>query len=215
MSFTPSPNQVLYLWSLLAAGGEGYAKDMPFQPDAKQRKALVATGFVSEEKRTRGAIHNAVTEEGWTWMAEHMDAALPLRSTRGVQVLQRLLARIEGFLRVRELSLAELLVPPPMEETSAVELASPADLEARIRAVHRRYAGRSWGNSDYVRLADLRQELEDVPQETLDQALICLEAEGKLALYPLENPRDIRPEDREAALKIGDVGRRDLFRIKE
>lgn len=215
MSFRPNPSQVLYLWSLLAAGGEGFAKDMPFQPEAKQRKALVGAGFLEEEKRTRGAIYNTVTDTGWSWVAANMDADLPTRSTRGVQVLKRLLGRIGAFLSARELSLAELLALQPERDGEGGRRAEPDDLESRIRDVHRRYAGRSWGSSDYVRLADLRRELPDVPREVLDQALFRLEEEGSIALYPLENPRDIGAEDRAASLVIGSVGRRDLFRVKE
>ena len=51
-----------------------------------------------------------------------------------------------------------------------------------------------------VRLADLRAHLADVPRPDLDSVLQELERSQAAALYPLDDPREIRPEDEEAAL---------------
>jgi hypothetical protein len=51
-----------------------------------------------------------------------------------------------------------------------------------------------------VRLSELRRELSTLPRSTVDEGLLQMEAARQLVLYPLDNPLDIKPEDREAAL---------------
>lgn len=52
-----------------------------------------------------------------------------------------------------------------------------------------------------VRLADLRENL-DVVREELDRALLKMQVDGKLVLFRLDNPMDIKPRDVEAAIHI-------------
>lgn len=52
-----------------------------------------------------------------------------------------------------------------------------------------------------VRLADLRAALPDIPRDRLDAALLAMATRGGVALYPLENPVEIQPRDREAVLR--------------
>jgi N12 class adenine-specific DNA methylase len=55
-----------------------------------------------------------------------------------------------------------------------------------------------------VRLSQLRAEIGDsVPRQKLDDTLQEMERNGELALYPLENPLEIKQADREAVLRTG------------
>lgn len=51
-----------------------------------------------------------------------------------------------------------------------------------------------------IRLADLRSKLPDVPRQELDRALRDLEQTEAAAIMPLDDPREIRPDDEDAAL---------------
>lgn len=219
MSFEPNPSQVLYLWSLLTAGGEGFVKDQPFQPSAPDRKALVKSGWIEEEKRPdpvtrRNANYNIVSDAGWAWMGEHLTAPLPIRSTRGIQIMQALIARLDTFLTARQLSLAELLSPGLLADSasSAPEPSAP-ELEERIRNACYELGQQRW--EVRVRLADLRNRLLDVDRPTLDRELFRLQRERRLVLYPLDDPREITRADEEAAIDIGGVGKRHIVYAKE
>jgi hypothetical protein len=52
-----------------------------------------------------------------------------------------------------------------------------------------------------VRLADLRRELAALPRPALDGALLDLATSGEASLYRLDNPAEIRPDDRDAVLR--------------
>jgi N12 class adenine-specific DNA methylase len=55
-----------------------------------------------------------------------------------------------------------------------------------------------------VRLSQLRAEIGDsVPRQKLDDTLQEMERNGELALYPLENPLEIKQADRDAVLRTG------------
>jgi hypothetical protein len=62
-----------------------------------------------------------------------------------------------------------------------------------------------------VRLAQLRQRLAAIPRPRLDALLLQLQTEGKLVLYPLDNPQEISPEDRQAALEVAGFERHIVY----
>ncbi len=213
MSFQPSPSQVLYLWSLLASGGEGFVNQQPYELNkASDRKALVNAGFISEEKRkspTSGRLsnYNTLCDAGWAWMDAHLTATLPTRSTRGVQVMQQLIARMADFLAAKELSLAEFICPAEAQQTDQ------PDLIQRIRTACYQLGQGQWNTR--VRLADLRQQLADVDRDTLDQTLLRLQQQRQLLLYPQDDPQQITAVDQAAAITIGGVGQRHLVYMQE
>ncbi|MDX1605012.1 MAG: hypothetical protein R3202_02400 [Candidatus Competibacterales bacterium] len=211
MTAEPSPQQVLYLWSLLVAGGEGFVKDQPYQPDARERRALLRSGLIEEEKRhhprTRRPVNfNTVTDAGWAWIAAHMEAPLPPPSKGERQVLQALLAQLGAFLQARDLPLAEFLAP------GSADPGPQADLEQRLLEACLELGD---GRRDVrVRLADLRERLADVERATLDRELFRLQRERRLVLYPLDDPLEITRADQAAAIDIGGVGKRHILYLR-
>lgn len=77
----------------------------------------------------------------------------------------------------------------------------------RIRAA---YADLSATHGDWVRLADLRDSLADVPRADLDRALKALHRESDVRLEPEPHRHRIGPADRDAALTIGGEERHKL-----
>ena len=94
--------------------------------------------------------------------------------------------------------------PPP---------SSPAETETLKRRV---YAAcrQLVGDGIYgvrIRLADLRSQLRDVPRFELDRTLKDLELAETAALYPLDDPREIRAEDEDAALSTSTGAKRHIL----
>jgi len=197
MSPQPSPIQVLFLWSLLARGGEAWLSDLkPRLEPASRRKQLAQAGLTEEESRrhpTSGRPQKLIrlTDAGWAWAQANLDAEVSTRSTAGAAILRSFLSRLKPYLERNEIPLVEVLCP---------EVATP-QLADRIRNAYLEHAGGRWNTR--VRLHRLRSNLADVPRETLDRALLELERSGRLVLYPLEDPREIETRDEQAAIEIG------------
>ena len=193
MTFEPDPLQVLFLWGLLAQEGEDWKSDI--KPDLKTKYTpLVRAGFIEEESRRNPSTGKPkkwirLSDEGWAWAQDHLDAEVSQTKT-AAPILQGLLARLKRYLKRHDIPLAEVLGPAP----------EAAGLPQRIRDAYLRTSGGQWNIR--VRLADLRAALSDVPRATLDDTLLSLGREQRLALYPLDNPREISDADRSAAINV-------------
>jgi hypothetical protein len=134
-----------------------------------------------------------LTDRGWAWLSDHFEAELPPRAN-AAETLRRLLGKIKDYLEIKQLSLAEFL--HPSRDGGA---GRPPEIGRQIETAYYRLSG---GQPNVrVRLADLRAALPDLPCNQLDAALLNLESQGGANLYPLDNPLDIRPEDRDAVLR--------------
>src|SRR4051812_18326645 len=106
----PSALEILFLWHLATAGGGEWKKEI--KPDIKGplRKRLVEDGFIEEEKRKpegskRKLLYVSLTDRGWKWLSEHLDAPLETRSPVAVGILMRFLAKLQDHLNAKELTL--------------------------------------------------------------------------------------------------------------
>ena len=205
--------QRLFMWRILADGGEAWLKHVKPVLEPAKRAPLVQAAFIETERRrdpeTKGwGLYVRVLDAGWAWAGRNMDAALPARSTAGGQILQLLLTRLRRFLAVNNSDVATVLVPSPAQAlgerdglSSARQTTLPpcaADTSERIMSACERLA--AGDASGRVRLADLRQELRDIVRSILDATLLQLSRDGKLVLYRLDNPAEIQAADREAVL---------------
>jgi hypothetical protein len=194
MSINLSPTQVLFIWRLLVTGEEPAIKDIKPKLTAPQRNQLKLEGLIEEVIRKgkigRSRKHVLLTDKAWAWATDHMDATVS-RSKLAGAVLQEFLTRLKPCLDKHNISLAEILSPPKQPS-------SQPDLESRVHEAYFRLSG---GKANVrVRLAQLRQALPDVGRDTLDGLLLKLQRAEKLVLYPLDNPREIAPEDVQAAI---------------
>jgi len=249
MDYEPSEIQRLILWRLIANGGEDWQKDVKPELKKETRDPLVRAGLLEVERKrnphTKGTGNFVrVTDAGWAWAKENMDAQLSPRSTAGGDVLRRLLERLGMFLQRSGMDLTDVICPrgelpaPSTADTASAGASAPsaassgkfttraevppppaplseppadvtatrvedqavpvADLADRVADACMKL---SHGQANTrVRLADLRQRISDVPRQHLDQTLLSMSREGKLALYRLDDPREIGPEDHQAAL---------------
>ncbi len=174
--------------------------------DASSRKQLEKLGLIECEKVGRGAQRVLLTEAGWAWAADHLTHALPRQSYQGTRVLEEVLQALAGFLRQRQVALAELASTPPSTPASPVV---SGDLAARVRAASLALAGGQ--SSRRVRISDVRRSLDDVARDTLDRVLLDLQRQEKLVLYSIDDPTDIRPEDRRDAVMVAGTPRHILY----
>jgi hypothetical protein len=81
--------QTLILWSLLAKTGcASFQKHIKPEVTKPDRNALIQAGLITSEKRGRPGIWLEITDQGWAWAGDHLDADLPKRSIAGSAVLQ-------------------------------------------------------------------------------------------------------------------------------
>jgi hypothetical protein len=198
MSFEPDPLQVLFLWALLAQGGEAWKTDL--KPDPKGKYGpLLTSGLVEEESLKHPATRARrkrvrLSERGWVWAQGHLDAPLSARSTAGAAILQAFLARLKAYLAEHDVALAEVVAPGVQARAAA------GDLPGRVRDAYWRAAGGRWNVR--VPLAALRTALADVPRGLLDETLLAMSRERRLALYPADDPRGLSDADRSAAISV-------------
>ena len=76
-----------------------------------------------------------------------------------------------------------------------------ATVDQRIRDA---YSELPKGPAGYVGLADLRDQLSDLPRADVDAALNRMSNEPGVHLTPVANRRSITQRDRDAALRIGE-----------
>lgn len=200
MSLSPNPLQTLFLWRLLASEGGEFWKNTKPQVSTAERKELEAAGLIAIDKRkesdrkgARPIMYVSLSEQGWNWAVEHLNAEISKKSNASGPILQDILAKLKIHLERTGSSLADFVCPPEGEVTS-----EPEDIPSRIRRSYCSASGGRWNVR--VRLAELRRALPEVPRAELDESLLAMERQGSVVLYPLDDPQEIEPEDEAAGL---------------
>jgi hypothetical protein len=213
MSDQPPPPARLLLWRLAVAGGGDWNKEIKPATEPSVRKPLVDAGLMVVENRKpeaggRALLYLSLTDRGWAWLSGNLATKLETKAST-TAILERLLDRLNTYLDARQLSLAELLGPSPDGGMSGPAdlpgpdvnqgTSDPADLPRQIETAYYRLSDNQ--PNVRVRLADLRAALPGVPRHQLDDALLRMATQGRAALYALDDPLELRPEDREAVLR--------------
>jgi len=199
MNLQLKPIEILFLWRLAVAGGGDWKKEIKPDLESPARKRLESAGLIEAEKRKsssgRGTpLFISLTDNGWGWLADNLDCDLNTTSSAGNGVLQRLFARLKDYIDRSQITLGELMLPV---DTSGRE--GMANLEDQV--VRAYLAVSNEQTNVRVRLYDLRRALSTVSKSKLDETLLSMASNGKASLYRLDNPAEIRPEDREAVLR--------------
>jgi hypothetical protein len=167
-------------------------------------------GFIEGtwRRNSRGnrAMYVHLTDKAWAWIGDHMDATLSYQSPAAGPILQSFLAKLQPVLKSRHIALAEIL-------GSTTKPSPSEDPEQRLREAYFYLSGGE-GNVR-VHLAQLRQELRDIPPPKLNELLLKLQREEKLILSPLDNSREISPDDQKAALSVAGFKRHIVYMRKQ
>jgi hypothetical protein len=217
MEKSVSPKQTLFLWRLLVEPEGIFLKGLKPELTAAERNQLVALGLIAVDKRkanpkARATNYAILAEKGWNWAATHLDAKLPVAGNAALTVLGKLLGKLKVRIESGELSLADLFstsAPKPIAASNAIAL-SVDELKNRLFDACRQITGGGiYGVR--IRLADLRTKLAEIPRSTIDSVLLDLEQNKVAALYPFDDPREIRSADEEAALPNSSGTRRHIL----
>jgi hypothetical protein len=174
--------------------------------DGKRRLKLNDLKLVDSWKQGRGFVH-VLTDAGWARLAEDLRTGnLPAFTGSSGVVARALLSWLPGYLTRTDQRLADVFQPAeePAEGRSAEPTAEPVeqgDVEARIRAA---YAALAAEPGAWVILTRLRPLLSDVPKARVDEVLVAMERLEDVNLVPESNQKTLTPDDRAAAVVIGD-----------
>ena len=201
MTFEPSPKQALVLWSLVVAvpGEEPSRSTLKPKLNAIERRQLLDADLIEEDKRGR-AVHLLLADKGWEW-AEQQNLIKLCLSPNATPVLEKLIQALVRFLARNDVRLAEVIAtirPPQQHTTSPLQAGSPPIIEDQIRAACLSLTGGEYERR--VRLADLRRALSGLSRDELDEVLLQMDQLRDIQLMMLEQPSDVTPEDREAAI---------------
>lgn len=162
--------------------------------DGKKRVKLNELKLVDSWKQGRGFAH-VLTDAGWARLGEDLRAGrLPVFGGSSGVIARALLGWLPEFLERTDQRLADVFQPlePPGES---------ADVEGRVRDAYTRLAA---SPGAWVSLTRLRALLGDVPREALDGTLTRMERLADVNLVPESNQKTLSPQDREAAVRIGE-----------
>ena len=187
--------RTLMLWALLAKpGGAGLQKDIRPEVKKPDRDALVREGLIRSNPKSR-PIMLEVTDKGWAWAGDHLDAELPKRSVHGAAILQAWLKQLRTFMAANGFVLADVLGTPVTSKPAHDDYSA---LRARIRQSYlEATAGRL---NQRVFLNVLRDGLRDVDRSALDDALRKMHLEEGSHLSGSDNPPEITDAIRDASL---------------
>ena len=214
MVVTHSPKQTLAVCWLWSNGGEAFVDTIRPSLAKSDRDALVNGQLIRVEKRTRqsgkskratAVLHAELTDAGWLWAAEHLDAEISTRSPASAPILRIVLGKLKVLLKNTGVSLAEFVasVDAPQEyvatTTASTELAEltkstpteiqPTDVVPVSSQVLSACLQQSGQQGARVYLSEVREQFNHLTRGEVDAALSSLERTGSIVLYPLDNPQ--------------------------
>lgn len=227
MDYTPTSLETLFLWRLLASEGGTFLKDVKPDPQPAGRRRLEQAGLIASSKRRRPTstgrgrpvTHLSLTEAGWRWAAEHLDAEVSGRSNAAGPILQSIMQKLKIHLADCPTSLADFIMGSTAagcEDTNSLptsELAAQVDPGDNDTTTQSNPATdhfsmiweacrqlRRTTPSGAIHLAQLRDTLPNVSRERFNQVLLELERNERVVLCPFDNPRELESDDKNAAL---------------
>jgi hypothetical protein len=189
-------------------------------PELKERYGLTLTGaerkklnelkLVESRKQGRAYVHS-LTDDGWARTAEIIRSGVALPSGSVGAIARAMLSWLPRFMDRTDQRPSDLFQPEPQPEPlsepspeSPAELlaeAVPADITERIRAA---YATLAPEPGTWVKLARLRPLLGEATRAEVDGALKGMIHLPDVTIVPEVNQKTLTPEDRAAAVIIGD-----------
>ena len=162
--------RTLMLWALLAKpGGAGLQKDIRPEMKKADRDALVSEGLIASVAKSR-PIMLEVTDKGWAWAGDHLDAELPKRSVYGAAILQAWLKQLKTFMTAKGFVLADVLATPAaapwMKISEAVDYLR-AVAPARAIPIHQAVVAPEARGIYYGRLSEMTDaDFQVLPEES-------------------------------------------------
>lgn len=185
-------------------------EDRPLSGKVKTtiRDPMVQAGLIELLPRggkLRGKLISP-TEAGWAWVIDHLDEPFTSSKVQLGRVWNQLTKQLQIYLREQDDNLTSVLHAGGEEEaTLPAQQSNPQDelLRAYLHLSQGAYAHR-------VKLASLRAEAKLNP-ETFDATVRALFEQAKVVLYPEDDGRGLRPQDRAAAIDVSGVAQHIIY----
>lgn len=201
MTYNPTPVEITRIYALLGRAGSALQRDMKPAMDRPVREALVAAGFLTarKDKAANNALRVELTEAGWEWAGKNLGAPSSLTGGAGV-ILHGWMAALARYMAASGVPLIDILCPRPTTPDAEPPPPAPLGFEQVYAAAFALGGGQAHVR---VRLKDLRRALPDASREQLDGVLRQAADEGRIVLYPLDDPRGRSAEDDAASINLG------------
>lgn len=200
-------NQTLFLWGLLLGEGECWLKDARPRLKNPEKEYLQKAGFIVIDERKprprspRPKEYVSLADKTWDWAASNMHVEPGKRPTAAEKVLRALLGTLRAYMEKNRVPLVEILRPAGAPEQESVKDA--------VRAACLKLAGGALNSR--VRLYRLRDELARLARADLDRVLLEMQADGDLALYEIDDPREVTDEDVAGEIDLAGSKRRIVY----
>ncbi|WP_240742345.1 hypothetical protein [Micromonospora zingiberis] len=172
----------------------------------EHRRRLESLDLIEVTPKPRIVLE--LTTKGWERAVEELGAEAPKRAGASggtlyvaLDFLRRLIDHsgtpADDLFRL-QIKADEIALAVPA--TGFAPTPPAVDAVTRVRQAYQELAGRP---GDYVMLADLRTVLADLPRAEVDAALLQLNRERNIHLVPESNQKVLKPQERAAAVSIG------------
>jgi hypothetical protein len=208
-TLTPMQRSVLLI--LMAEARELPNADLTnvygFKLEKGYRDRLERDDLIKVRKDERRRLFLELTEPGWRWCGDQDWSQVPAKSGPGLAAAYAILAGLQRNLPSIKLSTQELFArhdvsqreePAPVGMVPLAEF--PTDAEVQIRKAYGELATRP---GDWVKLADLRQVVGELPRAQVDRVLVQLNRTPEVSIVPESNQKALSDRDRAAAVQIG------------
>ena len=181
----------------LLHGGEVMQKELKPTIDGPTRGELEAEGLLERDcfgpsPQGRRVRWLKLTDRGWAWLANKFAGDVRSNSQCGRE-LSAVLGMLRDLLQDAGMSFGELI-----GRVTVARDAQPEDAIGQVRDACRRLQARL--KTQRLRLADVRAEVPHLPTGRFDDAALQLARTGEATLYRFDDPLELQPEDRDAAI---------------
>ena len=200
MNDIPSPDIKVLLFYAVFTDGEVFTPSKLVKTKNPQIKSYIGeTRLKLRQKGKSPVLYLSANDATWRWVEEHFEDDLPRKIEPSFQLLNALRGKLARYLAINKLRLSDVFAP----EMQAVTQGIPD--QPRADQIRQAYLDLSHGQFDMrVRLRDLRPRLVDLSRAQQDEALLGMQRDGWLVLYPNDDPQDRNQDDDAAAIIIGD-----------
>jgi hypothetical protein len=158
--------------------------------------------FIDCRKGPKNANFFTLTEEGWRWCREELAQSAPAGARAGGEALYAVLGGLGQFLDRTGFSLAQIFggLPIVVEGGTSDVPPTPDEIEQAIRRAYRKLTESAGA---WIKLADIRDELGDIPKPQVDGVLKLMTRMPGVQVEEQTNQKQLDVRDRAAAVNIG------------
>jgi len=162
--------------------------------------------FIESRTGPKNANFFSLLDEGWRWCREELERTAPPSAGSGGEALYAILGGLGRFLDRTGYSLAQvfgglpIVVDDQATEGAAAVPPTADEIEQAIRRAYRKLADPPGA---WIGLAEIRDELGDIPKPQVDGVLKLMTRMPGVQIEEQTNQKQLDLRDRAAAVKIG------------